>query len=100
MKRQDMTVDQIRSKFRRLQEDSIAFLQKQQEVEIALLEALVTRTRLQEYTERQFNELVQVAREGIDLVMTVKEGESVGPEWIERRNELVGMAQRLIQDTE
>ncbi|MBO0778460.1 MAG: hypothetical protein J2P37_06480 [Ktedonobacteraceae bacterium] len=100
MKRQDLSVEQIRAAFKKQQDDFNAAVKKQQELETALLETLVTRAQLQEYTERQFNDLVQVAREGIKLVMEVVPGDVVRPEWTAQRDVLVERAQRLIQDAD
>lgn len=76
----------------------LAAIKKQQEQLNALQETVNTRARLQEYTEKQFNALVDVARDGIELVEELHAGDTVTQEWIIRRDELVAMARRLIQD--
>lgn len=76
----------------------IAAIKKQQEQLNALQESLTTRARLQEYTEKQFNALADVARGGIELVERLHIGDTVTQEWVNRRNELVAEARRLIQD--
>jgi hypothetical protein len=89
MARQDQTVEQIISALRSHQKESTA-----------LQESLFTRARLQEYTETQFNELALVARDGIELVQKLEEGDVVSADWIARRDELVKLARRLIQDAD
>ncbi|MBV9231646.1 MAG: hypothetical protein JOZ18_20215 [Chloroflexi bacterium] len=89
MKRQDQPVDEILKRMRRHQ-DALN----------ALREILITRVKLQYYTETQFKDLVVLAREGIALLDRYKAGDVIGPEWIEERDSLVERAQRLIQDAE
>jgi hypothetical protein len=79
-------------------EQVLAAIKKQQEQLNALQESVNTRARLQEYTENQFNALVDVARGGIELVERLHVGDTVTQEWITRRDELVAVARRLIQD--
>jgi hypothetical protein len=88
-KPQDMYLSQI-----------LAEIKKHQTALNALQEVLSTRAQLQEYTEFQFDALVKVVQEGIDLINTVREGDTIGPEWITRRDELVERARRIIEDTE
>jgi hypothetical protein len=87
MARQDQTVDQI-----------VSALRLQQKNLIALQDSLITRARLQEYTEIQFNALAHVAKDGIELVQSLEEGSIVSADWVARRNELVELARRLIQE--
>jgi CHAD domain-containing protein len=87
MARQDQTVEQMISALRSLQKESTS-----------LQDSLFTRARLQEYTEIQFNELASVVRDGIELVQRLKKGDVVSEDWIARRDELVDLARRLIQD--
>jgi hypothetical protein len=89
MTRQDQTVEQMISALRSHQKESAA-----------LLDSLFTRARLQEYTEIQFNELANVSREGIELVQRLKKGDVVSEDWIVKRDELVDLARRLIQDAD
>lgn len=89
MARQDQTVEQMISALRSYQKESAA-----------LLDSLFTRARLQEYTEIQFNELASVAREGIELVQRLKKGDVVSEDWTVKRDELVDLARRLIQDVD
>jgi hypothetical protein len=77
----------------------ITAIKKQQRMLDSLQESLMTRAQLQEYTEKQFNALVEVARHGIELVEQLNTGDIVTQQWVDRRNELVEMACRLIQDT-
>ncbi len=76
----------------------LAAIKQQQEQLNALQESVNTRARLQEYTEKQFNTLVDIARGGIELVERLHVGDIVTQEWADRRDELVAMARRLIQD--
>jgi hypothetical protein len=85
---QDMYVSQIHGEIRK----HLAALN-------ALQEALITRAKLQEYTELQFDALVKVAKEGIAFVNAMREGDVIGPEWIARRDEIAGRAQRIIEDS-
>ncbi len=87
MAKQDLAVEQI-----------LATIKKQQEALNALQDSLYMRARLQEYTEIQFNELVRVARRGIECVQKLEKGEVVSAEWIAEREEIVELARRLIQD--
>jgi len=89
MTRQDQTVEQMISALRSHQKESAS-----------LQDSLFTRARLQEYTEIQFNELANVAREGIELVQKLQKGDIVSEDWIARRDELVDLARRLIQDVD
>jgi hypothetical protein len=89
MKKQDQTVEQM-----------IAAIKFHQKESTSLQDSLFTRARLQEYTEIQFNELARVARDGIELVQRLKKGDVVSEDWIVRRDELVALARRLIQDTD
>ncbi len=88
MNRSDQSVTQI-----------ITAIKKQQRMLDSLQESLMTRAQLQEYTEKQFNALVEIAWHGIELVEQLKAGDIVTQEWVDRRNELVETARRLIQDT-
>ncbi|HLZ59333.1 MAG TPA: hypothetical protein VKR06_20510 [Ktedonosporobacter sp.] len=76
----------------------LASMKKHQEALLALQDLLVTRAKLQSYTEKQFNDLAQVAREGIELVGKVQAGDVVQPDWIAERDTLVNSARRLISD--
>jgi hypothetical protein len=78
----------------------IAAIKFHQKESTSLQDSLFTRARLQEYTEIQFNELARVARDGIELVQRLKKGDVVSEDWIVRRDELVALARRLIQDTD
>jgi hypothetical protein len=89
MKRQDQPVDEILKRMKRHQ-DALN----------ALREILVTRVKLQYYTETQFNELLALAREGMALLDRYNVGDVIGPEWIAERDTLVERAQRLIQGAE
>jgi hypothetical protein len=86
-KPQDMYVSHILTEIR-----------KHQAALNALQEALTTRAQLQEYTEIQFDALVKVAQDSIAFVNAVREGDTIGPEWIARRDELVERARRIIED--
>ena len=76
----------------------LAAIKKQHEQLNALQETVNTRARLQEYTEKQFNALVDVVRDAIELGERLHVGDVVTQEWITRRDELIVMARRLIQD--
>lgn len=89
MAKDDQAVEQI-----------LLAMRKQQDALGNLQETLITRAKLQEYTETQFNALIHIARGGIELVSGVREGDMVTEEWIKQRDRLVGMAQRLIQDAD
>jgi hypothetical protein len=89
MARPDQTVEQM-----------ISALRSHQKAATSLEDSLFTRARLQEYTEIQFNELARVARDGIELVQQLKKGDTISEDWISRRDELVALARRLIQDTD
>lgn len=77
----------------------LAAIKKQQEQLNSLQETLATRARLQEYTEKQFNALADVARDAIELGERLHTGDTVTQEWITRRDELIVIARRLLQDT-
>ncbi len=80
-------------------EEILVEMKKHYDTVLALQEILITRAKLQGYTERQFNDLVQVARDSIEFMNNVRVGDVIQPEWIEERNMLVERAQRLIADT-
>ncbi len=60
--------------------------------------ALATQAELQAYTEDLYNQLVQLAYEGMDFLNTLQAGDVVSPEWIARRDELLIKARRLVLD--
>lgn len=76
----------------------ITAIKKQQRMLDTLQEVLVTRAQLQEYTETQFNALVDTTKHGLELIEKLNIGDTITQEWVDRRNELVEMARRLIQD--
>jgi hypothetical protein len=78
----------------------VSAIRSHQEASTSLQDSLFTRARLQEYTETQFNALARVARDGIELVQSLAEGDVVNADWIIRRDELVELARRLIQDVD
>lgn len=87
MARHDQTVEQI-----------IFSIRSHQKAATSLQDSLFTRARLQEYTEIQFNELARVAMDSIELVQRLNKGDLVSEDWINRRDELVALTRRLIQD--
>jgi hypothetical protein len=63
-----------------------------------LSEALITQAELQSYTEDLYNQLVQVAYDGIAFVLSFQVGQVITSEMLATRDELVQRAQRLILD--
>jgi hypothetical protein len=63
-----------------------------------LEQSLILRVQLQEITEIQYNELVQLAREGIAFLQSCQENTIATTEWIARRDDLITRAQALIAD--
>jgi hypothetical protein len=61
-----------------------------------LQDILVTHARLQAYTERQYDELVVLAHEGILFVNALKVGDVIDQEWCEARDNLLERARKLI----
>jgi hypothetical protein len=59
---------------------------------------VVTRADLQAYTENLYNQLVSLAYEGIDFLRNTELEQVISPEWIAKRDELVGRAERLVLD--
>ena len=63
-----------------------------------LSETLITQAELQSYTEDLYNQLVQVAYDGIAFVLSFQVGQVITSEMLATRDELVQRAQRLILD--
>jgi hypothetical protein len=87
LKQRDLTVKQ-----------TLAELKKHRAILDQLHESLVTRAQLQEYTEEQYNALVQLAKEGMDFLSGCQRGDVIDDDWLATRDDLLGRAQRLIQD--
>ncbi|HZR41748.1 MAG TPA: hypothetical protein VFB12_16630 [Ktedonobacteraceae bacterium] len=64
----------------------------------ALQRALITRAQLQAWSEKQYNDLVELAKEGIEFFSEAQVGDVVTTDWIEQRDELVARARRFIID--
>lgn len=77
-------------------EDIVSRLQECEDLSYQLLERLAAHARMQEYTEQLFNELVNVARDGIMFVNEVELGERFSADWIARRDEIVAVVQSYI----
>ena len=60
--------------------------------------SVVTQAELQSYTEDLYNQLVQVAYDGIGFVSQLEPGQVFTAEMAKQRDELVARAQRLILD--
>lgn len=63
------------------------------------LERVELSAKLQEIAENQFNDLASIARDGIVMVNSLKEGDIVTKEWCQLRDMLVARAQQVITDT-
>jgi len=63
-----------------------------------LSQEIVTRADLQSYTEDLYNQLVSLAYEGMDILRNIELGQVISPEWITKRDEFVGRAERLVLD--
>jgi hypothetical protein len=59
---------------------------------------LITRAEIQAYTEDLYNQLVNLAHEGIQFLGSVQLGQVIDSEWIEERDGIVQHAQRLVLD--
>ncbi|GLV58358.1 hypothetical protein KDH_51910 [Dictyobacter sp. S3.2.2.5] len=60
--------------------------------------AIITQAELQAYTENLYNQLVQVAYDGISYLKTLEVGQTVTQEMLDERDELLARAHRLILD--
>jgi hypothetical protein len=60
--------------------------------------ALSSYAEVAHYSEQQFNQLADVAREGIELVQAVVSGDDITPQWLAQRDALVAQLLRLIDD--
>ncbi|GHO86621.1 hypothetical protein [Dictyobacter formicarum] len=60
--------------------------------------SIITQAELQAYTENLYNQLVQVAYDGINYVKKLEVGQTVTQEMLDERDMLVARAQRLILD--
>jgi hypothetical protein len=87
MKSHEMTIDEI-----------LAAVRAQQAQRDALRDMLVTRAKLENYTETQYAALVELAREWMDVLASVQAGETITPEWIARRDDVVRRAGRFLLD--
>lgn len=63
-----------------------------------LSETIITQAELQSYTEDLYNQLIQVAYDGIAFVLSFQVGQVITSEMLATRDELVQRAQRLILD--
>jgi hypothetical protein len=79
-------------------EEILASIKKHWDAMLALQDLLVTRAKIQSYTEKQFEDLAQVARESIELVNKVHVGDVIQSDWIEQRDLLMERARRLLVD--
>ena len=59
---------------------------------------LITRAEIQAHTEDLYNQLVNLAHEGIQFLGSVQLGQVIDSEWIEERDGIVQHAQRLVLD--
>ncbi|MBE3560875.1 MAG: hypothetical protein IMW89_16895 [Ktedonobacteraceae bacterium] len=91
-----MTVEQILTEMQKVQEA----MQKLQTTYNTYLQTLITRARMQEYTENQYNTLLQIAKAGTEMVLKLKEGDIVSAEWEARSHELARQATKLVQESE
>ncbi len=60
--------------------------------------SVVVRAELQSYTEDLYNQLVQLAYEGIEFLAQLEVGQVVDANLLARRDELVARAQRMVLD--
>jgi hypothetical protein len=79
-------------------DEILAAIRAQQAQRDALRDMLVTRARLEHYTETQYAALVELAREWMDVLASMQVGDAISPEWIARRDELVQRAGRFLSD--
>jgi hypothetical protein len=86
-KEDSMSVDQI-----------VAEMERHEVAQEALQRALITRAQLQAWSEQQYNDLVELAKEGIEFFSEAQVGDVVTADWIEQRDELVARARRFIID--
>lgn len=70
----------------------------QQEQRDVLRDMLVTRAKLEDYTETQYAALVELAREWMDVLVSLQAGETIAPDWIARRDDLARRAGRFLSD--
>lgn len=59
---------------------------------------IVTQADIQSYTERLYNQLVALACDGITFLKEAREGQIITYAWIEKRDEFVRRAEKLIID--
>ncbi len=78
---EDMTTERIE-----------ACIQQNQHENKKLIEQLVTRAAIQEYTEQQYEEQRILLQEAL----TFLEEASITGEWVERRNELMGRLRKKL----
>ncbi|GCE05107.1 hypothetical protein [Dictyobacter aurantiacus] len=60
--------------------------------------AIITQAELQAYTENLYNQLVQVAYDGISYLKKLEVGQIVTQEMVNERDALLARAHRLILD--
>jgi hypothetical protein len=59
---------------------------------------LITRARLQDYTETQYAALVSLAREGMGFLASIRAGDVITQERIAQRDDLARRAERFLSD--
>jgi hypothetical protein len=79
-------------------DEILAAIRTQQTQRDALRDMLVTRARLEDYTEVQYTALVELAREGMNVLAALQAGDTVVSEWIARRADVVRRAGRFLSD--
>lgn len=77
----------------------VAEIQQQLKPISELSASIIVQAELQSYTEDLYNQLVQIAYEGIEFLAQLEVGQVITTDWLARRDELVGRAQRLILDS-
>ena len=73
-------------------------MKRSDETRIALEKALVEKALQQECVEARYDDLVALARRGIDFLNQVHEGDVLTREWIAESQKLVALAIACIQE--
>jgi hypothetical protein len=76
----------------------VSTLHAQQEAVNDLIERLISHAYVQEYTERQYDQLAVLTKKGMQIVGQVTLGTTISELWIQERDQWLQAVQRFTED--
>jgi hypothetical protein len=76
----------------------VTTLHVQQEAVNDLIERLISHAYVQEYTERQYDQLAVLTKKGMQIVGQVTLGTTVSEMWVQERDQWLQAVQRFTED--